>query len=248
MDEDEIKLMKEVGKMTGEALKFSQTLIKEGISTFELDKMINEFIINMGGMPAFLGYNGYPSTICASLNEVVVHGLPSKEVVLKKGDIISIDLGVKYKGYFGDAARTFSVGEISKEKQKLIDVTKQCFFEGLKKLKVGAKTGDVGHAICEYAEKNGFSVVRELVGHGIGKKLHLDPQIPNFGFAGTGEIFLENTCLAIEPMVNIGKKNVLLKSDGWSIVTKDGKPSAHYENTVLLTRDGVEILTLWTMK
>lgn len=241
--EKEILLMRKAGEMTGRALKYAQTLIVPGISTMYLDKKIKKYIIDMGGEPNFLDYEGYPGSICASVNDVIVHGIPSEEVILKEGDIISIDLGVSYKGFNGDAARTFPVGNISPEKQKLIDVTKQCFYEGLAQVKAGAHIGDIGEAIQTYAENHGYSVVRELVGHGIGRKLHMDPQIPNYGTRGTLEVIESNTALAIEPMINMGKKNIYVKRDGWTVCTKDGLPSAHYENTVLVTESGVEILT-----
>ena len=241
--ERDILCMRKAGEMTGRALKYAQSLIEPGISTMYLDKKIKKYIIDMGGEPNFLDYDGYPGSICASVNDVIVHGIPSDNVILKEGDIISIDLGVRYKGFNGDAARTFAVGDISPEKQRLINVTKQCFYEGLKQVKVGAHIGDLGEAIQDYAESNGYSVVRELVGHGIGRNLHMDPQIPNYGTKGKGPIIEANTALAIEPMINMGKKNIYLKSDGWTVCTKDGLPSAHYENTVLVTETGVEILT-----
>ncbi len=240
----EIVLMKKAGEITRDALNFCEKLIKPGISTKELDNLVEKFIINSGGLPACKGYEGYPATICASVNDMVVHGIPSDHVILKEGDIISVDLVVNYKGYHGDATRTFPVGKISEEKAKLIEVTKQCFFEGIKHLKVGHRLGEVSHAIQEYAEKNGFSVVRELVGHGIGKSMHEPPNVPNYGKVTDGPIITENACLAIEPMINMGRKEVWLIEDGWGVVTRDGKASAHYENTVHVTKDGVEILTL----
>lgn len=240
----EIILMRKAGQLTGDALKYVETLIKPGISTLELDKAVKKFIIDSGATPSFLGYEGYPCSICASPNEYVVHGIPSSNIILKEGDIISIDLGVIYKGYNGDAARTFPVGKISPEKQRLIDVTKQSFFEGIANLKVGHRLGELSHAIQVYAEKNGYSVVRELVGHGIGKKMHQPPNVPNYGKTTDGPLVIENTALAIEPMINMGRREVWLLEDGWGVVTRDGKPSAHYENTVLVTKDGVEILTL----
>ena len=240
----EIVLMKKAGEITRDALNFCERLIKPGISTKELDNLVEKFIINSGGLPACKGYEGYPATICASVNDMVVHGIPSDHVILKEGDIISVDLVVNYKGYHGDATRTFPVGKISEEKAKLIEVTKQCFFEGIKHLKVGHRLGEVSHAIQEYAEKNGFSVVRELVGHGIGKSMHEPPNVPNYGKVTDGPIITENACLAIEPMINMGRKEVWLIEDGWGVVTRDGKASAHYENTVHVTKDGVEILTL----
>ncbi len=240
----EIVLMRKAGALTRDALNYAQTLIKPGVSTLELDNLIKKFIINSGGSPSFLGYEGFPGSICASVNEMVVHGIPSSKIILKEGDIISIDVGVVYKGYNGDAARTFPVGKISPEKAKLIEVTKQCFFEGIAQLSVGQRLGRVSHAIQVHAEKNGYSVVRELVGHGIGKKMHLPPNIPNYGKETDGPIVIENTCLAIEPMINMGRKEIFLLDDDWGVVTRDGKPSAHYENTVLVTKQGVEILTL----
>lgn len=240
----EIVLMKKAGEITRDALNFCEKLIKPGISTKELDNLVEKFIINSGGLPACKGYEGYPATICASVNDMVVHGIPSDHVILKEGDIISVDLVVNYKGYHGDATRTFPVGKISEEKAKLIEVTKQCFFEGIKHLKVGHRLGEVSHAIQEYAEKNGFSVVRELVGHGIGRSMHEPPNVPNYGKVTDGPIITENACLAIEPMINMGRKEVWLIEDGWGVVTRDGKASAHYENTVHVTKDGVEILTL----
>ncbi len=240
----EIVLMKKAGELTRNALNYAESLIKPGISTLELDNSVKKFIIESGGTPSFLGYEGFPGSICASPNEMVVHGIPSANVILKEGDIISIDCGVIYKGYNGDAARTFPVGKISPEKARLIEVTKQCFFEGIKHLEVGQRLGKVSHAIQVYAEKNGYSVVRELVGHGIGRKMHESPNIPNYGKETDGPIVTENACLAIEPMINMGKKEIYMLRDGWGIVTRDHMPSAHYENTVLVTKDGVEILTL----
>lgn len=240
----EMVLMRKAGQITRDALNYVETLIKPGISTLELDKFAKKFIIDSGATPSFLNYEGYPASICASVNDMVVHGIPSDKIILKEGDIISIDLGVIYKGYNGDAARTFPVGKISPEKARLIEVTKQSFFEGIKHLKVGHRLGEVGHAIQEYAESHGYSVVRELVGHGIGKKMHEPPNVPNYGKETDGPIVTENACLAIEPMINMGKKDVWLIEDGWGVVTRDGKAAAHYENTVHVTKDGVEILTL----
>lgn len=240
----ELVLMRKAGQLTRDALNYIQTLIKPGISTLELDKAAKKFIIDSGGSPSFLGYEGYPASICASPNDMVVHGIPSANIILKEGDIISIDLGVIYKGFNGDAARTFPVGKISPEKERLIKVTEQSFFEGIKQLKVGHRLGEVGHAIQQYAEKNGYSVVRELVGHGIGKKMHEPPNVPNYGKITDGPLVTENACLAIEPMINMGKRQIWLLDDGWGVITRDGLPSAHYENTVCVTKNGVEILTL----
>lgn len=240
----EIVLMKKAGEMTRDALNYAETLIKPGISTLYLDKCVEKFIIDRGGIPSFLNYDGYPNSICASVNEMVVHGIPSEDIILKEGDIISVDVGVIYKGYNGDAARTFPVGKISPQKQRLIDVTRECFFEGIKNLKVGERLGKMSHAIQRHAEKNGYSVVRELVGHGIGRRMHEPPNVPNYGKETDGPIVTKNACIAIEPMINMGKKEIGMLADGWGIVTRDGLPSAHYENTVLITDSGIEILTL----
>lgn len=244
LNPSEIVLMKKAGQITRDALNYCETLVKPGVSTKELDILVEKFIIDSGASPACKGYEGYPATICSSVNEMVVHGIPSYDCVLKEGDIVSIDLVVNYKGYHGDATRTFPVGKISDEKAKLIEVTKQCFFEGIKYLKIGHRLGEVSHAIQQHAEKNGFSVVRELVGHGIGKNMHEPPNVPNYGKVTDGPIITENACLAIEPMINMGQKEVWLVEDGWGVVTRDGKCSAHYENTVHVTKDGVEIFTL----
>ena len=240
----EIVLVKKACEITRDALNYCETLIKPGISTKELDILVEKFISNSGAVPACKGYEGYPASICASVNDVVVHGIPSEDCILKEGDIISIDLVVNYKGYHGDATRTYPVGEISEDKKRLIEVTKQCFFEGIKHLQVGHRLGELSHAIQEYAEKNGFSVVRELVGHGIGKSMHEPPNVPNYGKVTDGPIVTDNACLAVEPMINMGRKEVWLMEDGWGVVTRDGKCSAHYENTVHVTKDGIEILTL----
>lgn len=240
----ELVLVKKACEITRDALNYCQTLIKPGISTKELDILVEKFIIDSGASPSCKGYEGYPATICASVNEMVVHGIPSEKIILKEGDIISVDLVVNYKGYHGDATRTFPVGKISPEKQKLIDVAKEAFFEGVKNLKVGHRLGELSHAIQNYVESNGFSVVRELVGHGIGKSMHEPPNVPNYGAITSGPIVTDNAVLAIEPMINMGRKEVWLVEDGWGVVTRDGKPSAHYENTVHVTKDGVEIWTL----
>ena len=240
----ELVLVKKACEITRDALNYCQTLIKPGISTKELDILVEKFIIDSGASPSCKGYEGYPATICASVNEMVVHGIPSEKIILKEGDIISVDLVVNYKGYHGDATRTFPVGKISPEKQKLIDVAKEAFFEGVKNLKVGHRLGELSHAIQNYVESNGFSVVRELVGHGIGKSMHEPPNVPNYGAITSGPIVTDNAVLAIEPMINMGRKEVWLVEDGWGVVTRDGKPSAHSENTVHVTKDGVEIWTL----
>lgn len=240
----EIEKMRLAGKITGDVLKEIEKHIKPGISTKQLDKIAYNYIISKGATPSFLNYNGFPGSICASPNSWVVHGIPSKEIILAEGDIISVDVGAYINGYHGDAARTFAVGKISDEAKRLIDVTKQSFFEGIKYAVHGAKLGDVSAAIQEYVESNGYSVVRDLVGHGIGKKLHEDPSVPNFGHKGRGVKLAAGMTLAIEPMVNAGEKDVCVLDDDWTVVTEDGSLSAHYENTILICKDGCEILTL----
>ena len=240
----EIEKMRVAGKITGDALREIEKHIRAGISTLELDKIAFDFIKKQGATPSFLHYNGFPGSICASPNSWVVHGIPSKSVVLKEGDIISIDMGAQKDGYHGDAARTYAVGKVSDEAKRLIEVTKQSFFEGIKYATHGAKLGDVSSAIQEFVEKNGFSVVRDLVGHGIGKNLHEDPNVPNYGHKGRGLKLAQGMTIAVEPMVNAGGYEVVQLDDNWTIETEDGSLSAHYENTILITKGECEILTL----
>ena len=240
----EIEKMRVAGKITGDALREIEKHIKPGISTWELDKIAFDFIKKHGATPSFLHYNGFPGSICASPNSWVVHGIPSKNIVLKEGDIISIDMGAQKDGYHGDAARTYAVGKVSDEANRLIEVTKQSFFEGIKYATHGTKLGDLSAAIQEYVEKNGFSVVRDLVGHGIGKNLHEDPNVPNYGHRGKGLRLAAGMTIAVEPMVNAGGFDVVQLDDGWTVETEDGSLSAHYENTILITKDKCEILTL----
>ena len=242
--QEEIEIMREAGRITRDTLKVVEHSIKAGISTKELDKIAFDYIKSQGAVPSFKNYGGFPATICASVNDTIVHGIPSADIVLKDGDIISVDVGAKYKGFHGDAARTFPVGKIDAKVKRLIKVTEQSFFEGIKGLKSGAFVGDISHRIQTFVEKNGYTIVRELVGHGIGKDLHEDPQVPNFGRSGSGPRLNANAVIAIEPMVNMGERNVVFMPDGWTCKTRDGMPSAHYENTVLITEDGIEILTL----
>ena len=241
--QEEIELMRIAGRITRDTLKVIENSIKAGVSTKELDKIAYDYIKSQDATPSFKNYEGFPASICASINDTIVHGIPSDNIVLKEGDIISTDVGAKYKGYNGDAARTFPVGKINAKSKRLIKITEQSFFEGIKGLKSGAYVGDISHRIQTFVEKNGYSIVRELVGHGVGKNLHEDPMIPNFGRAGSGPRLNANTTIAIEPMVNMGERYVTFCSDGWTCKTKDGLPSAHYENTVLITDEGVEILT-----
>ncbi len=236
----EVELLRKAGEITRNALLEVEKNIKPGITTKQLDKIAHEFILKNHATPSFLHYGGFPASICASVNEVVVHGFPDDKP-LQEGDIVSIDVGACYKGYHGDSARTFPVGKISELKQKLIDVTKQSFFEGIKNIKAGNCIGDISSSVQRYVEKHGFGVVRDMVGHGVGKDLHEDPNVPNYGYAGLGPKLKANMVIAIEPMVNAGGYEVVI--NGWSCKTKDGSPSAHYENTVLITENGVEILT-----
>lgn len=241
---EEIGLMRKANQIVRDSLSLIEEKIKPGMTTKQLDKIVYDYITGCGATPSFLGYEGYPASACISIDEEVVHGIPSDKRYIEEGQIVSVDIGSIYKGYNGDAARTFAVGKISAEKQKLIDVTKQSFFEGVKILKEGVRLGDLGHAIQSYVEANGFSVVRALVGHGIGTDMHEDPEVPNYGRPGHGLRLKANMTIAIEPMVNAGTYDVVMLDDGWTVVTADGKPSAHYENTVAITEGGVEILSL----
>lgn len=241
--DEEIKLIRKACEITKLTLEMLEKEVKPGVTTKHLDTLAYNFILQNGCKPAFKGLYGFPGTICASVNEEVVHGIPSDRV-LKEGDIISIDTGAVYKGYYGDAARTFPVGKIDNDKKKLIDVTEKSFFEGIKNIKAGSFVGDISSAVQKYAEKHGYSIVRELTGHGVGKELHEDPSIPNYGVQGAGARLNKNVVIAVEPMVNMGNRNVVFMPDGWTCKTLDGKPSSHYENTILITENGVEILTL----
>jgi methionyl aminopeptidase len=239
----EIELMRIAGRIVAETHEKIKEVIKPGITTKELDIIAEEYIRKCGALPAFKGYYGFPASICASVNEQVVHGFPGP-VALKEGDIVGIDIGAVYEGYYGDAARTHGVGNISSEAQRLIRVTKESFFAGIEYAREGNRLSDISHAIQSYVESHGYSVVRDLVGHGIGKKMHEDPQVPNYGAPGRGPRLAAGMALAIEPMVNQGKYAVKTLSDGWTVVTADGTLSAHYENTIIITKGAPEILTL----
>ncbi|WP_432404451.1 type I methionyl aminopeptidase [Wukongibacter sp. M2B1] len=238
----EIEKMIKAGKIVGKTHEELKKYIKPGITTKELDQIAEDTIRSLGGIPAFKGYGGFPASICASINEEVVHGIPGLKK-LKDGDIISIDIGSICDGYYGDSANTYPVGEISDEAKKLIEVTRDSFYEGLKFCKEGFRLSDVSHAIQRYVEDNGFSVVRDYVGHGIGTNMHEDPQIPNFGPAGKGPRLRSGMALAIEPMVNIGTYKVKTLSDNWTVVTLDGKLSAHYEHSLVITENEPLLLT-----
>ncbi|NFN17989.1 type I methionyl aminopeptidase [Clostridium botulinum] len=240
---DEIALMRKAGRIVAETLLLLEENIKPGITTAELDRVAEEFITKHGAKPSFKGLYGFPSSLCISVNEQVVHGIPGNYKI-KDGDIVSIDCGAFIDGFHGDAARTFPIGEVTNDAKRLIDVTKESFFQGIKYAKEGNRLGNISHEIQNYIEAAGFSVVRDFVGHGIGRKLHEDPEVPNFGREGKGTKLLNGMVLAIEPMVNMGNYKVKTLSNGWTVVTADAILSAHYENTVAILPDGPEILTL----
>lgn len=242
-NKEQIEKMRKAGKILKDTLALLESSIYPGQTSSRLNDLAYNYIISQGAKPSFLNYEGFPYTICASVNEQVVHGFCSDNP-LKEGDIISIDCGVIWEGFHSDAARTFPVGNISVEKQKLIEATKESFFEGIKDIKAGSKLGHISHRIQVYLETRGYGVVRELVGHGVGENLHEDPCVPNYGKYNSGVVLQEGMTLAIEPMSTLGKKDVYLEDNDWTVSTADGLVSAHYENTVLITKDGVEILTL----
>ncbi len=240
--ERELEIMRQAGRIVALTHEELKKHIKPGISTKELDSIAEKFIRSHDAIPSFKGYNGFTGSICASVNEELVHGIPGKRV-LKEGDIISIDIGAEYNGYHGDSAWTYAVGKITEEDQKLLDVTEASLYKGIEEAKPGERLSNISHAIQTYVEANGFSIVREYVGHGVGKSLHEDPQIPNYGPPGKGPRLKPGMVLAIEPMVNAGKRYVRTLSDNWTVVTTDGKNCAHFEHTVAITETGYEILT-----
>jgi methionyl aminopeptidase len=242
--EKQIALMREAGRLLAITHDELRKALKPGMSTMDIDRLGEEIIRDFGCVPNFKNYNGYPASICVSVNDEVVHGIPSRTRILQEGDIVSLDAGLIYKGYHSDAARTWGIGEITPEAQKLIDITKESFFRGISVIKEGNHLHEISAAVQDYVEENGFSVVRDLVGHGIGTHLHEDPEIPNFRTKGRGIRLTAGMTLAIEPMVNAGGWEVASLDDGWTVVTYDGSLSAHYENTVLVTKEGCEILTL----
>lgn len=242
-NQKEIDLMRAAGEIVAETLLLVENKVKPGITTAELDRIAEEFITKHGAKPSFKGLYGFPASLCISVNEQVVHGIPGG-YVLKDGDIVSVDCGAMLNGFHGDAARTFAVGNVSEEAKKLIEVTKQSFFEGIKFAQVGNRLSDISHNVQKYVEASGFSVVRDFVGHGIGKSVHEAPDVPNFGRPGRGPKLVAGMALAIEPMVNIGDYKVQILNDDWTVVTRDNSLSAHYENTIVILPDGPEILTL----
>lgn len=240
----EIELMREAGKILAEVHEELAKIIKPGISTYEIDRVGRKLIEDCGCVPSFLNYQGYPASICISVNDEVVHGIPDKKRILKEGDIVSLDAGVIYKGYHSDAARTHAVGTISDEARRLIEVTRQSFYEGIKFAKAGCRLHEISAAIEDYCDKFGYGVVRDLVGHGVGSRLHEEPSVPNFRQPTRGIRLVPGMTLAIEPMINAGGYPVVFLEDGWTVVTKDGSLSAHYENTILITEGEPEILSL----
>ena len=242
-NERELVCMRQACKITAAARALAGDMVRPGVTTKQIDKAVYDYIVSQGAKPSFLNYHGYPASACISVNNTVIHGIPDG-YTLQEGDIVSIDVGALYKGYHGDCAATFPCGAISAQAQKLIDVTKQSFFEGIRFAKRGHRVSDISHAIQTYVESNGFSVVRSFVGHGVGAQLHEEPEVPNFGAAGRGPRMLPGMTLAIEPMVNEGGYEVRVLKDGWTVKTTDGKLSAHYENTVLITDGEPEILTV----
>ena len=241
---DQIKKMQLAGRITGEALLLAGEAVREGVSTQALDKIIRNHIEKCGAKPSFLGYGGFPASACISVNDEVIHGIPSAKKILKEGDIVKIDVGAYIEGFHGDSARTFAVGKISDKAQLLIDTTRDSFFEAIKALeKPGARVGDIGAAVDGHVSKFGFSVVRKYVGHGVGRDLHEDPSVPNYGTPGRGQRITEGMVIAIEPMVNEGVSAVRELSDGWTVLTADGKLSSHYEHTVAITENGPLLLT-----
>ena len=241
----EIELMRESCRRLSIVHKELEEAIRPGISTLDIDRLGEKLMRSLSGIPNFLHYNGYPASICVSVNDEVVHGIPSKHRILQEGDIVSLDAGLIYKGFHSDAARTHAVGKVSPEAQKLMDVTKQSFFEGIKYAKAGHHLNEIGAAIGDYAESFGYGVVEELCGHGIGRNLHEDPEIPNFRQKRRGIKLVPGMTLAVEPMINMGRKDVYWKDDDWTVATEDGQYSAHYENTILITDGEPEILTLY---
>ena len=240
---EQIAVMKEAGRITAEALLVAGENIREGVSTKYLDTLIREHIEKSGAKPSFLGYGGFPGSACISINDEVIHGIPSKKRVLKEGDIVKVDVGAYFKGFHGDSARTFAVGKISEDAKKLIEVTEQSFWEGIGQIEQGKRIGDIGAAVDSYVKKFGFSTVKRYVGHGIGHALHEQPDVPNFGTPGRGVRICTGMALAVEPMINMGSDDVKVMPDQWTVKTADAKLSAHYENTVVLTPDGVLVLT-----
>lgn len=240
---EEIELLRESNLLVGMTLGEMAKHIRPGISTLELDRIAEEFIRSHGAEPGFLGYEGFPNTLCVSVNDAVVHGIPSANCILQEGDVVSIDCGTFKNGFYGDSAYTFEVGEVKEEVRRLLRTTKESLYKGIEKAVAGLRIGDIGYAVQSHCEAAGYSVVRELVGHGVGRDMHEEPQVPNFGRRGQGVKLMEGMVIAIEPMINLGKRHVFQESDGWTIRTRDKKPSAHFEHTVAIGKHGADILS-----
>ena len=240
----ELAKMREAGRISARALRLAGEAVEPGVTTAEIDRLVRRNIEKEGARPSFLGYGGFPASACISVNNVVIHGIPSKKIVLKEGDIVSVDVGAELNGFHGDNAWTFPCGKISAEAQALLDATRESLFEGIKMARPGSRIGDIGSAVQRYVEARNYSVVRDFVGHGVGAKLHEDPSVPNFGTPGRGVRLLPGMTIAIEPMINAGTHEVEVLRDEWTTVTKDGKLSAHFEHSVAITPDGPQILTL----
>lgn len=239
---EEIELLRENNLLVSATLAEVGKYIRPGVTTLELDRIAEKFIRSHGAIPGFLGYGGFPNSLCVSVNEQVVHGIPSS-YVLKEGDIVSVDCGTFMKGFYGDSAYTFAVGEIRPEVEKLLSITKEALYQGVAQAKAGNRTGDIGYAVQEHAEKNGFSVVRELVGHGLGRQMHEKPNVPNYGMRGKGALLKAGMVICIEPMINMGGREVVFEKDGWTVRTRDRKPSAHFEFAVAITKGEADVLT-----
>ncbi len=244
--EEEIEIMKQSNALVSKALAEIAKLIKPGVTTNALDKRAEEFIRDNNGIPGFLGYNKYPKTLCTSINSGVVHGIPS-EYQLKDGDIVSVDCGAIYKGFYGDSAYTFTIGEVSEPIKKLLKVTKESLYKGIEMSVEGKRIGDIGFAVQSYCEASGYTVVREMVGHGLGKKLHEEPEVPNYGKRGTGPMLRKGMVICIEPMINMGKRNIYTEKDGWTVKTKDNQPSAHFELAVAIDKGKAQLLTTFDL-
>ena len=242
---EEIELLRENNLLVSATLAEIGKHVRPGVSTLELDKIAEDFIRSHGAEPGFLGYGGFPNTLCMSINEEVVHGIPSAKRILKEGDVLSVDCGTLMKGFYGDSAYTFAVGEIDPAVKDLLRVTKEALYKGVAQAKAGNRIGDIANAVQEHAERHGYSVVRELVGHGLGRDMHEEPEVPNYGARGRGPLLKEGMVICIEPMINMGRKDVYWKDDDWTVATEDGQYSAHYENTILITDGEPEILTLY---
>ena len=239
----ELSAMRDAGRISSRALRLAGQAVEPGVSTWEIDRLVRRYIEGEGAVPTFLGYGGFPASSCISVNNVVIHGIPSKKIILKEGDIVSIDIGATFEGFVGDNAWTFPCGKVSAEAQALMDATREALFEGIHAAVAGNRLGDIGSAVQRYVEARGYSVVREFVGHGVGAKLHEDPSVPNYGTPGRGVRLQPGMVIAIEPMINMGKAGVRILDDGWTTVTQDGSLSAHFEHTVAITPDGPVLLT-----